>query len=66
MTTNKKKSVPKKIKDAVVTPVVDAVEDVVEDVSEEINEEVGTVTFKKWHVGIGAVVITLFLLAIIL
>jgi hypothetical protein len=32
----------------------------------EINEPVGTITFKKWHVGIAAIVITTALIVAII
>lgn len=32
----------------------------------EINEPVGTVTFKKWHVGIAAIVVTTALIVAII
>ena len=42
------------------------IEDIVEDIKEEANEKVGTVTFKRWQVVAGAVIVTIALLALIL
>jgi hypothetical protein len=46
--------------------VEDIVENVVEDVAAEANETAGTVTVKRWQVGLAAVAITVALLVFIL
>lgn len=42
------------------------IEEAIEEVKEEATETVGTVTFKRWQVALGAAAVTLLLLVVIL
>lgn len=53
---------PKKIK----TAIEETVTETVTDVTREANETVGTVTFKRWQVGLAALAVTVGLLVVIL